>query len=131
MALMTAAVGGAAFRVFEAGSPLRCVTTEFTLAEAKKKLPLLIERYEREASVVYEMLESLPVTVYGPADYVSHLAEASRLLSGRDREDVELLALALKLNVPVWSNDRDFGGLPVLVYPTAVLLKILESESGG
>lgn len=125
MALMAAAVGGAAFRVFEAESPLHIVTTAFTLAEAKKKLPLLIERYQKEASTVYEMLESLPVTVYGSADYISHLAEASRLLRGRDREDVELLALALKLDIPVWSNDSHFAGLPVEAYPTAVLLKVL------
>lgn len=36
MALMAAAVGGAAFRVIEAESALQIVTTAFTLAEAKK-----------------------------------------------------------------------------------------------
>jgi len=37
------------------------------------------------------------------------------------------LALALELGLPIWSNDRDFDGLPVDVYPTARLLKLLET----
>lgn len=35
------------------------------------------------------------------------------------------MALALKLEIPVWSNDRDFEELPLIAYPTAKLLKIL------
>ncbi len=34
-------------------------------------------------------------------------------------------ALALKLGVPIWSNDNDFKELPLDLYPTAKLLKVL------
>jgi predicted nucleic acid-binding protein len=40
-------------------------------------------------------------------------------------KDVPLAALALKLEIPIWSNDHDFEELPLIVYPTARLLKIL------
>ena len=40
-------------------------------------------------------------------------------------KDVPLAALALKLEIPIWSNDRDFEELPLITYPTARLLKIL------
>jgi len=40
---------------------------------------------------------------------------------------VELLALAMKLNVPVWSNDSDFKDSGVEVQTTAKLLKILKA----
>jgi predicted nucleic acid-binding protein len=33
--------------------------------------------------------------------------------------------LALKLEIAIWSNDRDFEELPLIVYPTARLLKVL------
>ena len=36
-----------------------------------------------------------------------------------------LAALALKLEIPIWSNDHDFEDVPLIVYPTARLLKIL------
>jgi predicted nucleic acid-binding protein len=46
-------------------------------------------------------------------------------LAKRDPTDIPLAALALKLEIPVWSNDRDFEELPLIAYPTAKLLKIL------
>lgn len=46
-------------------------------------------------------------------------------LAKRDSTDIPLAALALKLEIPVWSNDRDFEELPLIAYPTAKLLKIL------
>jgi predicted nucleic acid-binding protein len=43
----------------------------------------------------------------------------------RAPKDIPLAALALKLEIPIWSNDRDFEELPLITYPTARLLKIL------
>lgn len=57
--------------------------------------------------------------------YESHLEEASEYLAKRDPTDIPLATLALKLEIPVWSNDRDFEELPLIAYPTAKLLKIL------
>lgn len=56
---------------------------------------------------------------------MSHVAEARRYLDKRDPDDVALAALALKLGVPIWSNDNDFEELPLEVFPTAKLSKIL------
>jgi predicted nucleic acid-binding protein len=57
--------------------------------------------------------------------YRSHLAEARRYLGERDPSDIPLAALAPKLGIPIWSNDRDFEELPLIAYPTARLLRIL------
>ncbi len=46
-------------------------------------------------------------------------------MAERDPKDVPLAALALKLGIPIWSNDRDFEHFPHGYYPTAKLLKIL------
>lgn len=72
-----------------------------------------------------EALAVLPIERYAEGDYLSHVAEARRYLADRDPDDVALAALALKLAVPIWSNDNDFKELPLELYPTAKLLKIL------
>ncbi len=127
MVLISAAVGGAASRVFDVRPALRIVTTKATLAEAKEHLPVLIQYYGADAWRVTRVLRNLPLKVYGPRGYVAHVPTARALLGKRDPDDMPLLALALRLGVPIWSNDRDFEGLGVTVYPTAVLLKILRT----
>jgi predicted nucleic acid-binding protein len=46
-------------------------------------------------------------------------------MKDRDPEDADLLALALQLEIPVWSNDNDFKGTGVRWYTTARLMKAL------
>lgn len=65
------------------------------------------------------------VTTERKRQYAAAMPRALRLMAGRDRDDAHLLALALTLSIPIWSNDADLAGLPVATYPTAVLLKIL------
>jgi len=47
------------------------------------------------------------------------------LIGERDPDDVDLLALALKLDIPIWTNDRDFEKTGVATYTTAQLLSLL------
>jgi len=44
--------------------------------------------------------------------------------------DVDVLALALHLDVPLWSNDRDFEDTGVSRFITAELLAILFEDRG-
>lgn len=60
-----------------------------------------------------------------PQVYAAKLAEAERRIGRRDPNDVDLLALALHLRVPVWSNDNDFEDAGVEWYTTAELLQKL------
>jgi len=50
---------------------------------------------------------------------------ARKRIGKRDPDDVDLLALALELKIPIWSNDGDFEGTGIEWYPTAQLLKKL------
>ena len=47
-------------------------------------------------------------------------------MKDRDEDDVELLALALKMKLPVWSNDSDYKNAGTEVYAAARLLKKLD-----
>lgn len=123
--LLAAIARRAARRVFDNAPDLVIVTTEETIAEVEEYLPVFASRYELDIDMMREALETLPIERYSESDYISHVAEARRYLAERDPDDVALAALALKLGVPIWSNDNDFKELPIEIYPTAKLLKVL------
>jgi len=110
--------------VFE-NSELIVVTTEQNIAEVREYAPLFAERYGLPLDVLLETLELLPVYIYAEREYAQNLPAARHLLAGRDEDDVALAALALKLEVPIWSNDRDYEHFPNGVFTTATLLKVL------
>lgn len=118
--------GKAARRVFEYAE-LVVVTTAQNVAEVREYVREFATRYGLPDEVLLDVLELLPITVYHEHEYASELPEARRLLGDRDEDDVALAALALKLGVPIWSNDRDYHDFPTGVFPTALLLKILDS----
>jgi predicted nucleic acid-binding protein len=68
---------------------------------------------------------ALPVTVIERETYSDALPEATRRIARRDPDDVEILALALHLGIPLWSNDNDFEGAGVEWFTTARLLRRL------
>ena len=123
--LLSAVAGRAARRVFEKAPDLVVVTTELVITEVHEYVPEFAERYGFDVDVLHEAVELLPVERYSESDYLTHVAEATKYLGRRDPDDVHLAALALKLDVPIWSNDRDLTELPLRVYTTAQLLKLL------
>jgi predicted nucleic acid-binding protein len=44
----------------------------------------------------------------------------------RDPDDAHVLALALALEIPIWSNDRDFEISGVTCYSTEQMLRLLK-----
>jgi len=123
--LASAAVGLAAERVFSATNAPLVVTAEPMLQETLDLLPELAERYGLDLDDVGTNLARLPIRVYQENEYQSHVALAARYLGKRDPTDIPLAALALKLKIPIWSNDDDFRELPSPFYPTALLLKLM------
>ncbi len=109
--LLSAVIGKAARRVFEGAPGLRVVTTQSTLAEVRRYLPMMAAKYDLNLEKLERDLKLLPLQVFSESHYRSRLAEAGRRLGKRDPDDVALAALALKLEIPIWSNDRDFEEL--------------------
>ncbi len=107
-------------------SELIVVTTEQNIAEVQEYIPEFAARYQLPEEVLLEVLELLPITVYAAHEYADTLAAARQLLAERDEDDVALAALALKLRIPIWSNDRDYDHFPTGVFPTAALLTVLD-----
>jgi predicted nucleic acid-binding protein len=118
-------IGKAARRVFAEVPELMVVTTEANIAEVEEYLPHMAAKYGLDVEKLLDALAVMPVERHPESAYLSHVKEARRYLESRDPDDVALAALALKLEIPVWSNDKDFESVPVKLYTTARLLKAL------
>ena len=125
--ILSAVIGKAALQVF-LRPEIELITTRFNVLEVEEYIPRLASQYGLDERSLSLQLKMLPVVVFDEKHYHSHTAHATRLLKERDPDDVHLAALALKEEVPIWSNDRDFEKLSLKVYTTAQLLKALESR---
>ena len=92
-------------------------------------LPSLAKKKRLELDTLLLACAALPVTVVERSEYKEKLPTARRRIEKRDPDDVDVLALALTLNLPVWSNDNDFEDSGAEWYTTAELLKMLGIES--
>jgi predicted nucleic acid-binding protein len=127
--LLSALIGGQAGRVFRHSRIDEILTTEATLAEVQEYAGQLARKRHLAVDLVLLATATLPVATVPRAAYTASLPEARRRIGRRDPDDVELLALAIQLKIPVWSNDKDFENTGVVWYTTALLLAELESRS--
>jgi predicted nucleic acid-binding protein len=121
--LLSAAVGKGAAKAFY--KPIEVYTTQHTYNELMKYLPDFCEMYGIEEAEAKDQVEKLQLRVKNKSFYKSKLVEAFDLIGKRDPDDVDVLALTLKLDVPLWTNDKDFKGLPIKCYSTGQFLKKL------
>ena len=124
--LLSAVAGRAARRVF-AVEELIVLTTEHNVDEVMEYLPVFAKRYAVAEDLLLQALVLLPIEVHALHEYSDKLPAAGRLLANRDEDDVALAALALKFQIPIWSNDRDYEHFPLGCFTTAKLLKILNA----
>ena len=130
--ILSALIGGAALRVFRA-CPERVgelATTEATVREVIEYIPELAKKPKvREAGIteadLYFALVVAPLTIYTREFYEEKRGAAHKRIGERDPDDVDLLALALKLGAPVWTNDQHFRDTGVKWFTTARLLRHL------
>jgi len=125
--LISVLLGGAAIRVFTSGRIEEFAIAEHTLQEVQDFIPELARELLEEPDQLRLVLALLPLNPYPRESYEDRLEEAERLIAHRDPDDVEVLALALKLGYPLWSNDADFDEAKgrVTRYTTAQLLRQL------
>ena len=83
-------------------------TTKFTLREVRKYLSKLAEKLGIFQKELFTLLNQLPLKIYPKSFYRDKLKEAKRMIEHIDKEDVDILALALKFQTYLWSQDKDF-----------------------
>ncbi|MCY2993151.1 MAG: PIN domain-containing protein [Planctomycetota bacterium] len=123
--LLSALLGGTARDVILSGK-FSLYSTQHTLFEVEKYLPLLAHRLKLTEMELFREFLLLPIIACQPLVYDLRLPEASQLIGHRDPKDVQILALTLQLGYPIWTEDRDFDDLPgIVVRKTADLLTLL------
>lgn len=124
--ILFAVAGKTALRIF-LREEIEIITTQFNIGEVIEYLGVIAEQYRLSEEILESQLKLLPVKIYPGQFYEDFVQRATKKLSERDEDDIELLALAMKLKVPVWSNDNDFKKSGIEVFTTAKLLKILKA----
>ena len=90
-------------------------------SDARNHLPAILSRRSQvEAAKVLAALDALHVIVQSvdePA-YAMLEAEATSRILEQDPDDWPLIALALTLDCPLWTEDRDFFGTGIATWRT-------------
>lgn len=125
--LLSAVIGKAANKVFTEYD-VQVHVAEFNAREVEEYLPRLAQKYGIPDPIASLAWKVLPTIVHPEIDYQDEFDRALADMQERDPEDAHALALARKLDVPLWTNDKDFQGQAVECYTTAELLSILEGK---
>ena len=120
--ILSALLGGYARKIFF-DRRFEFVTTEFTLAEVKKYLPLVAEKSGVKLEEILLALSLLPIKVISRPNYVDSLSQARQILKDIDLSDVDILALALEINSYLWTNDKHFEKIM-----TIPLIRIIKTK---
>jgi len=94
---------------------------ETAIVEAKKHLPILFSKRGADPTKALELLNRLcdVLDPIGTDIYGSFETITRQRLASRDPEDWPMLASALALACPIWTEDRDFFGCGVATWTTA------------
>lgn len=89
-------------------------------AEAREHLPQILASRAIPASLALVILDDIARIVHSLdyATYASFEPEAKARLTRRDCDDWPILAAALALNCPIWTEDSDFFGCGVPTWTT-------------
>jgi predicted nucleic acid-binding protein len=127
--LVAAVIGGRAALALRHEKVEQVFTPAAAYDEVLEYLPLLARKKNLALDTLLLACAALPVTVVERSGYEGKLATAGRRIGKRDPDDVDVLALALMLKLPVWSNDNDFEDPGVEWHTTAELLRMLGIET--
>jgi len=122
--LLSAVVSKVALRVLTDFDIVAHVA-QFNADELADYLPLMASKYKLQIELVEMQWKLLPLRIHRLRGYQARLSQAIQDLRHRDPEDAHALALARSLDMPIWSNDRDFQSVKVDFYSTARLLRVL------
>jgi len=126
--LLSAAIGNAALRVLT-DFDIEVHASRFNCDEVEEYLPALASKYRLSREIVEMQWRLLTLRIHAEADYEPQLEGARSRMAKRDPDDAHPLALAMALELPLWSNDKDLDGHGAVRLTTAKLLAILAGST--
>jgi predicted nucleic acid-binding protein len=103
---------------------------DVAFAEAEEHLPVLVIKHRGDPGKALELLHSLGrlVEPIGNEVYGEFEAAARDRLGGRDPEDWPVLACALAIGCPIWTEDTDFFGCGVATWTSSRVEMFLHQQ---
>jgi predicted nucleic acid-binding protein len=123
--VLSALIGGRARLVIASPHGPRCVATEVVADEIARHIPGLAAKRGLNPALLLAALQVMPVQWTPAADYEDRREDAEQRIAARDPDDWPTVALALKLGLPVWSQDKDLTTAGLDVFTTGELLDAL------
>jgi predicted nucleic acid-binding protein len=117
--LIRAVLGQRVRRILEAHADnISFFIPETAYAEAEEHLAMLVVKRGGDPAIAMASLRSMAAlgTVTSQDLYGDFEAEARKRLGSRDPEDWPILAAALALGCPIWTEDTDFFGCGVATW---------------
>ncbi|MEK6926807.1 MAG: PIN domain-containing protein [Nanoarchaeota archaeon] len=98
------------------------------IQELKKYSNLICQKSLIDEKTFQETLENLKEIIEFKEPSIIFEKKAEALI--KDKKDIPFLALALELNIPIWTNDKDFSKIPeIQIYSTAELINFLKNKN--
>ena len=96
------------------------LSPESCFAEAREHLPAILKKRGIKPSLALETLARLSSLVqpFKETSYLTLEETARSRMRPRDEDDWPVLALALSLNLPIWTEDQDLFGVGVATWTT-------------
>jgi predicted nucleic acid-binding protein len=91
---------------------VRFFTPEICVSDAQKYLPTILEKRGVDIVFLPKAIEALlqNITILDAEIYAVHQDMAEKRMRHRDIEDWPIVACALLLDCPIWTEDADFFG---------------------
>jgi predicted nucleic acid-binding protein len=109
----------------------RCIAPEAVASEIARHIPRLASKRKLDPALLFAALRVMPIEWKAASEYESHREEAERRIAERDPDDWPTIALALKLQVPVWTQDKDHSDARIELFTTGDLLDALREAGHG
>ena len=103
-----------------AAQGVRFFAPDIVFEDAEKYLPLLLKKRDKpvvDLSASLRYLRNI-IEPVAPELYAVFESDARQRLRGRDENDWPVLATALALACPIWTEDEDFFGTGVAAWTT-------------
>jgi predicted nucleic acid-binding protein len=109
---------------------VQLLTPQSCVEEARKYLPSLCSKRGWDTAPALKLFEIIltALQIVENASLVEVEAEARQRIASRDPDDWPVVALAIALHAPVWTEDPDFFGSGVATWTTRNVEIYLASE---
>jgi predicted nucleic acid-binding protein len=118
-------IGGRARLILASPHGPACVSPQAVAEEIARHLPRLAAKRGLDEAELLAALQVMPIKWKPTTDYEDQRAEAEKRIAERDPDDWPTVALALTLDLPVWSQDKDLTVAGLEVFTTGDLLDAL------